>query len=160
MTAAPRGPGTPIVANEAVRFYRFRSVDALVGPRQELANQEIFFAGPADLNDPLEGFHDIVWRGDAIAWRNHLRHYLLCLLQTVTVLHVGGPTYDALEKHDFSATTADRLPPPSSERCSRRCRGSSSPTRGRGPIPIGSPSAARSAAMKSSSISGPSTHLR
>lgn len=114
MTLAAAAPGTPAAAaaDDALRFYRFRSVDALVGPRQELANQEIFFAAPADLNDPLEGFHDIVWRGDAIAWRNHLRHYLLCLLQTATALHVGGPAYDALEKHDFSGTTADRLPTP------------------------------------------------
>lgn len=61
------------------RLYRFRSVDALIGKRAELADQYIYFAEPAALNDPLEGFKDIVWNGDATAWRNHnlrprLRH--------------------------------------------------------------------------------------
>jgi hypothetical protein len=40
-------------------FYRFRSVDALLGERAELDSQEIYFASPAELNDPMEGFKDL-----------------------------------------------------------------------------------------------------
>ncbi len=105
-------PTTTSSSQQALRFYRFRSVDALIGPRAELANQEIFFADPGSLNDPMEGFKDIVWRGDAIAWRNHLRHYLLCLTQTVATLQIMGPDYDAVGEHDFSASTPARLPTP------------------------------------------------
>lgn len=97
-------------AGSTARFYRFRSVDALLGTRSELADQYIYFAEPSSLNDPLEGFKDIVWNGDAIAWRNHLRHYLLCLMQTVSILHIMGPSYDAVSKHDFALTTPARLP--------------------------------------------------
>jgi len=63
-------------------FYRFRSLDALLGQRQELEKQEIYFAAPEELNDPMEGYKDLVWNGDEIAWRNLLRHYLLCFDQT------------------------------------------------------------------------------
>lgn len=106
MTAPPASsPPDP-----ALRFYRFRSVDALIGPRAELAKSQIFFADPESLNDPMEGFKDVVWRGDAIAWRNHLRHYLIGLMQTVGLVLVMGPDYDAVKRHDFTFSTSDRLP--------------------------------------------------
>lgn len=63
--------------------YRFRSTDALLDGFHELEKQEIYFASPRELNDPLEGFKDLFWRGDVIAWSNLLRHYLLCLMQAV-----------------------------------------------------------------------------
>ena len=37
-------------------FYRFRSIDALLGRHAELEAQEIYFASPAQLNAPMEGF--------------------------------------------------------------------------------------------------------
>jgi hypothetical protein len=55
-------------------LYRFRSVDALLR-RGELEKLEIYFPRPDQLNDPMEGFKDVFWRGDAIVWRNLLRHY-------------------------------------------------------------------------------------
>lgn len=64
-------------------FYRFRSLDALLGDHQELEKQEIYFSPPEQLNDPMEGYKDLVWRGDKIVWRNLIKHYLLCLTQTV-----------------------------------------------------------------------------
>lgn len=62
-------------------LYRFRTSDALIGMRQELQNQEIYFSAPEQLNDPVEGFKDIFWAGDAVVWKNFLNHYLLCLEQ-------------------------------------------------------------------------------
>ncbi len=60
-------------------FYRFRSVCALLGMHSELERQTIFFAPPDDLNDPMEGFQDIVWEGDRTAWVNLFRDYVNCL---------------------------------------------------------------------------------
>ena len=61
-------------------FYRFRSVDVLLGEEySELDRQTIFFADPADLNDPMEGFRDIVWTGDRIVWTNLFKDYVNCL---------------------------------------------------------------------------------
>lgn len=60
-------------------MYRFRSIDNLLDKYQELENQEIYFASPEELNDPVEGFKDIYWKGDSVVWRNLLKHYLRCL---------------------------------------------------------------------------------
>ena len=61
-------------------FYRFRSMEKLLGPSfQELGRQTIFFSGPEDLNDPMEGFQDLVWSGDHIVWSNLLKNYVHCL---------------------------------------------------------------------------------
>ncbi|WP_228892415.1 DUF2971 domain-containing protein [Pseudoduganella aquatica] len=59
-------------------LYRFRSVDNLLGKRQELLQQQIYFASPDQLNDPLEGHINLYWKGDAIIWRNFFKNYLAC----------------------------------------------------------------------------------
>jgi len=93
--------------------YRFRSTDALLGAHRELENQEIYFSPPQVLNDPMEGFKDVVWRGDQIVWANLVKHYLLRPTRTSTrsrywrrrvisrrvrrvvrILHYGGPARD------------------------------------------------------------------
>jgi hypothetical protein len=74
-------------------IYRFRSTHALLDDFSELKNQEIYFASPSELNDPLEGYKDLSWKGDEIAWRNLLRHYLLCLMQAMLRTLEHGPDY-------------------------------------------------------------------
>jgi hypothetical protein len=74
-------------------IYRFRSTHALLEGFRELQNQEIYFASPPELNDPLEGFKDLFWQGDGIVWTNLLRHYLLCLMQAVRLTTEHGPDY-------------------------------------------------------------------
>ena len=62
------------------QVYRFRSTNQLLEePYQELQRQSIYFASPEQLNDPMEGFRDIVWSGDKIVWTNLFKHYLYCL---------------------------------------------------------------------------------
>ena len=64
-----------------MNVYRFRSMEYLLGDKyQELEKQAIYFASPDQLNDPMEGFRDIVWRGDRIVWTNLLKHYIYCLV--------------------------------------------------------------------------------
>ena len=81
--------------------YRFRSMDALLGERAELEKQEIFFASTKQLNDPVEGYKDLFWKGDVIAWKNFLRHYVLCLMQTIL---------QALENKEGYVVTPENLP--------------------------------------------------
>ena len=61
-------------------LYRFRSIEALLDKYHELENQTIYFASPEELNDPMEGFQDIVWKGDKIVWGQFFRHYFGNLL--------------------------------------------------------------------------------
>lgn len=59
--------------------FRYRSIDALLGKREELERQTVYFAPPDYLNDPMEGLRQVYWRGDRITWRNLLRHYIICM---------------------------------------------------------------------------------
>ncbi|MBS0448499.1 MAG: DUF2971 domain-containing protein [Proteobacteria bacterium] len=82
-------------------LYRFRPVQTLLGKREELRRQEIYFASPHQLNDPMEGFSDVFWQGDAIVWSNLLRHYLVCLERAFSLLMILG--------HEHP-TTWDQIP--------------------------------------------------
>jgi hypothetical protein len=93
-----------------MNFYRFRPTAALLEGFQELERQEIYFAPPKDLNDPLEGFKDLVWNGDGILWQNLLRHYLLCLTHAVMVALVGGPDHALAETENFVFANESSLP--------------------------------------------------
>jgi hypothetical protein len=93
-------------------FYRFRSTEALLTKHQELEKQEIFFAAPKELNDPMESYKDIVWKGDRIVWTNLLKHYLLCLMETVLAAYVCGPDCDLKEDDVHVLQTSDSLPTP------------------------------------------------
>jgi Protein of unknown function (DUF2971) len=74
-------------------LYRFRSAKALLGDFQELNNQEIFFSSLEQLNDPMEGYKDVFWSGDVIVWRNLVRHYVYCLLNTFYALQIEGADF-------------------------------------------------------------------
>lgn len=69
-------------------FFRFRSIDALLGKFQELEKQTIYFASAEELNDPMEGLRDIVWDGDQIVWTNFFKHYVFCLNRCYFLLNV------------------------------------------------------------------------
>ena len=69
-------------------FYRFRSIDSLLGKHQELEGQTIYFASPEELNDPMEGLRDIVWDGDEIVWTNFFKHYVFCLNRSYLLLNI------------------------------------------------------------------------
>ena len=91
-------------------FYRFRTIDALLGERQELERQEIYFASPEQLNDPMEGYKDLFWYGDAIVWRNLFQHYLLCLMQTSTLGFLAGKNFKPAMAQNIVFSTQRTLP--------------------------------------------------
>ena len=62
----------------SAKIYRLRNTQRLLKDK-ELDDQYIYFASAEELNDPMEGLRDFVWRGDKIVWRNLIRHYLRCL---------------------------------------------------------------------------------
>lgn len=57
-------------------IYRFRSFNRVLS---ELENCEIFFSKMDELNDPAEGYKDLVFNGDKILWENFFKNYILCL---------------------------------------------------------------------------------
>jgi hypothetical protein len=73
-------------------IYRFRPVWRLLsedGKSGELDSQYIYFADPAQLNDPLEGYKDLFFSGDRVVWDNLFRHYVRCLV-TSCLFYYGG----------------------------------------------------------------------
>lgn len=72
-------------------MYRFRKTEYLLDERyDELDNQEIYFASPEELNDPMEGVKDVFWQGDEVLWRNFINHYLICLEHVTNMWSVVG----------------------------------------------------------------------
>ena len=74
--------------------YRFRGTKRLLdGTSGELEQQTIYFASPEQLNDPMEGFRDIVWRGDKVVWTNLFKHYLYCLHRAYIDIKIFGDQF-------------------------------------------------------------------
>ena len=80
-------------------LYRFRSSQRLIADR-ELSDQYIYCSKPADLNDPMEGLRDIVWRGDTIIWNNFFKHYLRSLQAFCIMFDLVGHV-KRLSPHDI-----------------------------------------------------------
>ena len=82
-----------------VKLYRLRRTKHLIGKYKELDKQEIYFAHPTELNDPMEGFRDIYWLGDCIVWQNLFRHYIYCLHTTCAISRIIGDTGKVKPQH-------------------------------------------------------------
>ncbi|MFW3426194.1 DUF2971 domain-containing protein [Aliarcobacter butzleri] len=85
------------------QFYRFRSINNLLSEKyNELENQSIYFASTNQLNDPMEGFKDLVFNGDSITYKNLFKHYLMCLKRISSLYIIAGEEYHKI--------TADNIP--------------------------------------------------
>lgn len=93
-------------------FYRYRRIEQLLGKHRELESQEIYFASPDKLNDPMEGFQDVFWEGDHILWKNLVKHYILCLSQAVMLVHTMGPDFLPKQVTPVLHWSASTLPTP------------------------------------------------
>src|SRR5712664_1621567 len=91
-------------------LYRFRSTKQLLDGFNELDAQQIYFAPPEDLNDPIETFKDLVWTGDEIVWRNLLRHYILIFIEATSRVF-SGVDCDRNQVRSFVSMVPDNLPP-------------------------------------------------
>lgn len=76
-------------------FYRYRPLE--IGSIKksvvdELKNGELFLASLDENNDPMDGMQEVFWEGDAIVWANFVKHYLLCMLYSMSYICVAGDT--------------------------------------------------------------------
>ena len=69
-------------------IYRFRDAQKLLAYK-ELENSEIYFSPYDQLNDPMEGFLNVFWQGDTIAWIGLIKHFILMSQLTVTGFLMG-----------------------------------------------------------------------
>lgn len=72
-------------------LYRYRSTEKLLSePFSELENQTIYFSSLEELNDPIENFMNIKWKGDEVAWKGLFKHYILCLEATIMFIRLDA----------------------------------------------------------------------
>ncbi|MFS0688764.1 hypothetical protein AB1K89_05930 [Sporosarcina sp. 179-K 8C2 HS] len=75
-----------------------------------MEKQQIYFAHPEQLNDPMEGMRLYYWQGDEIVWRNLLKHYLLCLEHMILLARLTDED-EQLKKEDIPVFKSfDSLP--------------------------------------------------
>ncbi|MBL7935008.1 MAG: hypothetical protein JNM51_04285, partial [Bacteroidia bacterium] len=86
-------------------MYRFRTIEGLLGKHKELENQEIYFASPDELNDPMEGYKDVFWKGDSIIWKNFIKNY------TRSLENVFGLALLLNDKEKLNENNISILPP-------------------------------------------------
>jgi hypothetical protein len=104
-------------------FYRYRPIKSVLDDYHELDGQEIYFSTPGKLNDPMEGFKDLFWLGDEIVWRNFLRHYFLCVLETANYCFIAGDQFDPSVLSNIVFQTPETLPDaPIKEIYQRTCK--------------------------------------
>ncbi|WP_295159546.1 hypothetical protein [Selenomonas sp. AE3005] len=66
-----------------MELFRYRS---FARGLQEIEEQTIYFAPREDLNDPAaEGFLNVYWQGDRIAWEGLLKNYVCSLYNAITL---------------------------------------------------------------------------
>ncbi len=94
----------------AKSLYRFRTIDALLGSREELERQELYFASPHELNDPMEGFKDLFWSGDQIVWENLIRHYIRYLIYVTSIVVLMGEDFEEQDYGDLVFHTNATFP--------------------------------------------------
>ena len=104
---------TPALPNT---LYRFRSIDALLDKYHELENQTIYFASPEELNDPMEGFRDIVWKGDKIVWERFFKHYVYCLHATYFLFTRVGTSRELHVNEILILSSWDKISLPKQQR--------------------------------------------
>lgn len=64
-----------------MRLYRYRNIDR---GKEELLSQKIFFADRELLNDPMEGYAQVYWHGDEIAWQGLFSNYICSVDMSIT----------------------------------------------------------------------------
>lgn len=73
-------------------LYRFRSIERLLN-NDELKNHYFYFSDPCHLNDPLEGFKQITWKGKYHDWSNFIENYIYCYTHALIKMHIPDHNY-------------------------------------------------------------------
>ena len=69
-----------------MKIYHYRSVERA---EQEIKEGTLWFAKSETLNDPLEGYAQVVWQGDRIPWEGLFKNYILSLHRCMLLFDLG-----------------------------------------------------------------------
>jgi hypothetical protein len=77
--------------------------------RKELKNQEICLSTIKENNDPMDGMLDVFWEGDRIIWKNFIKHYCLCLMDSLLKINIFENIVPFQQKHIWVQLTPEQL---------------------------------------------------
>ena len=69
-----------------MKLYHYRSIDNAI---KEIENRTFRYSDRLEVNDPLEGYIRVYWKGDRIAWEGLFRNYICSLWQCIAFYHMG-----------------------------------------------------------------------
>lgn len=95
--------------SELPHLYRFRSLERILD-KKELENQEIYFAPFGQLNDPMEGFLNLFWKGDKVVWKNLFKNYLITLEHVILCNSIFDTDTKITDDHIQVFLNPDQLP--------------------------------------------------
>lgn len=89
-----------------MKLYRYRTIKSAL---LELDNGTFYFAEPAELNDPIEGYLKIFWRGDKPAWEGLLKNFICSLFYDLqTYLFMAGRYHNA-DRENFLSNLKSKI---------------------------------------------------
>lgn len=80
-----------------MKIYHYKSVERA---EQEIKEGTLWFAKSETLNDPLEGYAQVVWQGDRIPWEGLFKNYISSLYRCMLLFDLGVDD-DNLLKEDI-----------------------------------------------------------
>lgn len=81
-----------------MRLYRYRTIASAL---KELDNGAFYFAEPRELNDPIEGYAKIFWRGDKPAWQGLLKNFVCSLFYNLQIHLLMKGNSDSAAQENF-----------------------------------------------------------
>ncbi|MBR0288379.1 MAG: DUF2971 domain-containing protein [Selenomonadaceae bacterium] len=81
-----------------MKLYRYRTIKSAL---LELDNGTFYFAEPKELNDPLEGYLKIFWRGDKFAWEGLLKNFVCSLFYNLQTYLLMSRRFQNAKQENF-----------------------------------------------------------
>lgn len=78
-----------------MELYHYRSIDNAL---KEIENGTFRYSDRLEVNDPLEGYAKVYWKGDSAAWEGLFRNYICSLWHSIE-FYLLGSTYEDLEEN-------------------------------------------------------------
>ena len=88
-----------------MKLYRYRSIKSALA---ELDNGAFYFAEPRELNDPIEGYAKIFWRGDKPAWQGLLKNFVCSLFYNLQIHLLMKGNSDSAAQENFLSDLQSR----------------------------------------------------
>ena len=81
-----------------MKLYRYRTIESAL---LELDSGSFYFAEPAELNDPIEGYVKIFWQGDKPAWEGLLKNFICSLFYNLQTHLLMSRRFYFSERENF-----------------------------------------------------------